>query len=140
VSRQSASGFNLKGSLAGLRLDDNRNLMIRETCHTDSALGVYARPVYAAPHGNRTFATAMKAVLEWIVLLSLATSGLCMLSLAVMMVVGRWQHAIRQRVKKRRRALLSSDMHDLETIRLARSETAEAEKNQSPGPDHRSAA
>jgi hypothetical protein len=82
--------------------------------------------------GGTLFQPASEHVLEWVLLLSLAASGLCVLSLLVMMFVGRWQHAVRQRAKRRRRALLRNDIRDLEVMWLAKSQTAEAEKKQLP--------
>jgi hypothetical protein len=40
--------------------------------------------------------------LEWVLLLSLATSGLCLLSLVTMMIVGRLRHEVRQWRRNRR--------------------------------------
>jgi hypothetical protein len=74
----------------------------------------------------------MEELLEWVLLLSLATSGLCVLALVVMMFVGRWRHAIHQRERNKRRGVLSNDIRDLEAIRLANSQAAEGDRKQLP--------
>lgn len=56
-------------------------------------------------------------MLEWVSLLSLAASALCLLALAVLFFVGRRQHALRQRAKRRRRALLRTDLRELQARR-----------------------
>ena len=56
-------------------------------------------------------------LLEWVLLLALTMSGVCVLCLVVMMLVGRWQHKVRQRANNRRRRILRSDIRDLEARR-----------------------
>jgi hypothetical protein len=81
------------------------------------ALGVKAQSVYAAIMATALLKPGTEDLLEWVLLLSLTTSGLCVLSLVVMMLVGRWQHNVRQRAKNRRRRILRSDIRDLEARR-----------------------
>ena len=73
-----------------------------------------------------------KDVLEWVFLLSLASSGLCVLGLVMMMIADRWRHAVRQRELNRRRTELQNDIRNLEARRPGNSQTAEAEKKQLP--------
>ena len=56
----------------------------------------------------------MEDLLEWVLVLSLTTSGLCVLFLVTMTFVGRWQHKVRQRAKNRMRRILRGDIRDLE--------------------------
>ena len=73
--------------------------------------------VYAAIMAIALLKPGTEDLLEWVLLVSLTTSGLCVLSLVIMMFVGRWQHKIRQRAKNRRRRILRSDIRDLEARR-----------------------
>jgi hypothetical protein len=44
----------------------------------------------------------MESILERVLLLSLAAAGICMVALIALMIIGRWQHAVRQREKAKR--------------------------------------
>lgn len=44
-----------------------------------------------------------EGIVGWVILLAVAISGLCVLSLATMMIVGKWRHAVRQRRRNRTR-------------------------------------
>ena len=91
--------------------------MAYRACPTVVALGVKAESVYAAIMTTALLKPGTEDLLEWVLLLSLTTSGLCVLSLVVMMFVGRRQHKVRQHTKNMRRRILRSDIRDLEARR-----------------------
>ena len=95
----------------------DRKLMAYRARPAVFALGVKAQSVYAATVATAFLRPGTENLLEWVLLLSLTTSGLCVLSLVVLMLVGRWQHKVRQRAKNRRRRILRSDIRDLEARR-----------------------
>lgn len=56
---------------------------------------------------------SLENLLEWVLALSLAASGLCMLAVLLLTSAGRWQLANRRRERGRRRSTLPSDVRDL---------------------------
>ena len=60
-----------------------------------------ATPLYAWCVGNGYLQPGAENVLEWVLFAALASSGLCVLSLATMMIISKWRMYVKQRTRHR---------------------------------------